>query len=436
METFVFALIVLPFWRKLNGRAMFVPMSSGSIFLRRFAKKEKERKRNSDDYQGRRRRKKMMRTKSNVNAFVFGEEARRDFGEEKEKNEEGGGGTITMKSIESNVSKLERMTPVFSRELMAFVSGNKSELYEKRRKRNVAEAVVAKRGKEEDFRQPTSQFLSVFSVGSRNSSGSENMVLSLTDESCIRPSELAKKHFPAVMNAMREVNGMNVRVVALRPSYRYEEKKKKKKMKTSKTTKKNSAENDDDDDDSNTNNNNTRRNYYLEEIIAKSNRLNRRNKPKRFPLSDSLYTAYACLAKDADCDISDVGVEAEFLGHPVQKMPLEVGEVVCVDSLARSRMFNAGEAILEYNEEDEEEEQYEDNDDDDENEHRLLRKNIFAKAGKGCVVLVFDLLDPKYERNGTALGIAKCVEEMTRVFGNEKSSAFEKLAVSIKCNLS
>ena len=69
-----------------------------------------------------------------------------------------------MKSIESNVSKLERMTPVFSRELMAFVSGNKSELYEKRRKRNVAEAVVAKRGKEEDFRQPTSQFLSVFSV--------------------------------------------------------------------------------------------------------------------------------------------------------------------------------------------------------------------------------------------------------------------------------
>jgi hypothetical protein len=420
---------------------MFVPMSSGSIFLRRFAKKETERKRNSDAFQGRRRRKKMMRTKSNVNAFVFGEEARRDFGEEKEKNEEGGGGTITMKSIESNVSKLERMTPVFSRELMAFVSGNKSELYEKRRKRNVAEAVVAKRGKEEDFRQPTSQFLSVFSVGSRNSSGSENMVLSLTDESCIQPSELAKKHFPAVMNAMREVNGMNVRVVALRPSYRYEEKKKKKKMKTSKTTKKNSAENDDDDDDdddddSNTNNNNTRRNYYLEEIIAKSNRLNRRSKPKRFPLSDSLYTAYACLSKDADCDISDVGVEAEFLGHPVQKMPLEVGEVVCVDSLARSRMFNAGEAILEYNEEDEEEEQYEDNDDDDENEHRLLRKNIFAKAGKGCVVLVFDLLDPKYERNGTALGIAKCVEEMTRVFGNEKSSAFEKLAVSIKCNLS
>ena len=416
---------------------MFVPMSSGSIFLRRFAKKEKERKRNSD-FQGRRRRKKMMSTKSN-GAFVFGEEARRDFGEEKEtttKNEEGGGGTITMKSIESNVSKLERMTPVFSRELMAFVSGNKSELYEKRRKRNAAEAVVAKRGKEEDFRQPTSQFLSVFSVGSRNSSGSENMVLSLTDESCIRPSELAKKHFPAVMNAMREVNGMNVRVVALRPSYGYEEKKKKKK--TSKTTKKNSAENDDDDDDdddSNTNNNNTRRNYYLEEIIAKSNRLNRRNKPKRFPLSDSLYTAYACLAKDADCDISDVGVEAEFLGHPVQKMPLEVGEVVCVDSLARSRMFNAGEAILEYNEEDEEEEQYEDNDDDDENEHRLLRKIIFAKAGKGCVVLVFDLLDPKYERNGTALGIAKCVEEMTRVFGNEKSSAFEKLAVSIKCNL-
>jgi hypothetical protein len=46
------------------------------------------------------------------------------------------------------------------------------------------------------------------------------------------------------------------------------------------------------------------------------------------------------------------------------------------------------------------------------------------------------MLDPKYERNGTAKGIAKCVEEMTRVFGDEKSSAFEKLAVSIKCNLS
>ena len=376
----------------------------------------------------------MMSTKSN-SAFVFGEEERRDFGEEKEtttKSEEGGGGTI-IKSIESNVSKLERMTPVFSRELMAFVSGNKSELYEKRRKRNAAEAVVAKRGKEEDFRQPTSQFLSVFSVGSRNSSGSENMVLSLTDESCIRPSELAKKHFPAVMNAMREVNGMNVRVVALRPRRRRRKRRRRRRAGSGGERQEND---DDDDDDSNTNNNNTRRNFYLEEIIAKSNRLNRRNKPKRFPLSDSLYTAYACLAKDADCDISDVGVEAEFLGHPVQKMPLEVGEVVCVDSLARSRMFNAGEAILEYNEEDEEEEEDDDNDDDDENEHRLLRKNIFAKAGKGCVVLVFDLLDPKYERNGTALGIAKCVEEMTRVFGNEKSSAFEKLAVSIKCNLS
>ena len=117
--------------------------------------------------------------------------------------------------------------------------------------------------------------MSVFSVGSRNSSGNENMVLSLTDESCIRPSELAKKHFPAVMNAMREVSGMNVRVVALRRVIGTREKKKKKMMKTSKTTKKNSAENNDDDDDSNTNNNNTRRNYYLEEIIAKSNRLNR-----------------------------------------------------------------------------------------------------------------------------------------------------------------
>ena len=356
--------------------------------------------------------------------------------------------TGRMKSIESNVSKLERMTPVFSRELMAFVSGNKSELYEKTsiRKTNAppgagkkeALVVVAerrKRGNGEDFRQPTSQFLSIFSVGSKSSGGSESSVLSLTDESCIRPSELAKKHFPAIMNAVREVNGMNVRVVALRPSYRYEEKKKiekKKKKKKKNAAKNNSEENE--DGRRNAENNNTRRNYYLEEIIAKSNRLNRRLKPKRFPISDCLYTVYACLAKDSDCDVSDVGVEAEFLGHPVQKMPLEVGDIVCVDPLARSRMFNAGEAVLEYDEDDEEEE-HEEQDEDNE-EHRLLQKNIFAKAGKGCVVLVFDMLDPKYERNGTAKGIAKCVEEMTRVFGDEKSSAFEKLAVSIKCNLS
>ena len=354
--------------------------------------------------------------------------------------------TGTMKSIESNVSKLERMTPVFSRELMAFVSGNKSELYEKTsiRKTNAPGAgkkealvVVAerrKRGNGEDFRQTTSQFLSIFSVGSKNSGGSESSVLSLTDESCIRPSELAKKHFPAIMNAVREVNGMNVRVVALRPSYRYEEKKKieKKKKKKKNAAKNNSEENE--DGRRNAENNNTRRNYYLEEIIAKSNRLNRRLKPKRFPISDCLYTVYACLAKDSDCDVSDVGVEAEFLGHPVQKMPLEVGDIVCVDPLARSRMFNAGEAVLEYNEDDEQEQ--EEQQDEDNEEHRLLQKNIFAKAGKGCVVLVFDMLHPKYERNGTAKGIAKCVEEMTRVFGDEKSSAFEKLAVSIKCNLS
>ena len=356
--------------------------------------------------------------------------------------------TGTMKTIESNVSKLERMTPVFSRELMAFVSGNKSELYEKTsiRKTNAPGAgkkealvVVAerrKRGNGEDFRQPTSQFLSIFSVGSKSSGGSESSVLSLTDESCIRPSELAKKHFPAIMNAVREVNGMNVRVVALRPSYRYEEKKKieKKKKKKKKNGAKNNDSEEDEDGRRNAENNSTRRNYYLEEIIAKSNRLNRRLKPKRFPISDCLYTVYACLAKDSDCDVSDVGVEAEFLGHPVQKMPLEVGDIVCVDPLARSRMFNAGEAVLEYDEDDEEEE-HEEQDEDNE-EHHLLQKNIFAKAGKGCVVLVFDMLDPKYERNGTAKGIAKCVEEMTRVFGDEKSSAFEKLAVSIKCNLS
>ena len=270
------------------------------------------------------------------------------------------------------------------------------------------------------------------------------MTLALTDESCIRPSELAKKHFPALMNALRDVNGMNVRLVALRPSYRYEEKKKENKKKSKVKNKTGAEKNDTNDTDeynnyninnnNNNDNNNTRRKYYLEEIVAKSNRLNRRTTPKRFPLSDSLHTAYVCLAKDVDCDSSDVGVEAEFLGHPVQKMPLEVGEVVCVDCLARSRMFNAGEAVLLYNENEEEDE--DDEKDDDDNERHLLQKNIFAKTGKGCVVLVFDMLDPKYERNGTARGIAKCVEEMTRVFGNEKSSAFEKLAVSVKCNLS
>ena len=386
---------------------------------------------------GRRRRK---------SAFVVAGE--RELFEKDSKNFTTTTGTMrTMKSIESNVSKLERMTPVFSRELMAFVSGNKSELYEKTsiRKTNAPGAgkkealvVVAerrKRGNGEDFRQPTSQFLSIFSVGSKSSGGSESSVLSLTDESCIRPSELAKKHFPAIMNAVREVNGMNVRVVALRPSYRYEEKKKIEKKKKKKNGAKNNSE-EDEDGRRNAENNSTRRNYYLEEIIAKSNRLNRRLKPKRFPISDCLYTVYACLAKDSDCEVSDVGVEAEFLGHPVQKMPLEVGDIVCVDPLARSRMFNAGEAVLEYNEDEEEEQEQEEEQDEDNEEHRLLQKNIFAKAGKGCVVLVFDMLHPKYERNGTAKGIAKCVEEMTRVFGDEKSSAFEKLAVSIKCNLS
>ena len=382
-----------------------------------------------------------------TSAFVVAGE--RELFEKDSKNFTTTTGTMrTMKSIESNVSKLERMTPVFSRELMAFVSGNKSELYEKTsiRKTNAPGAgkkealvVVAerrKRGNGEDFRQPTSQFLSIFSVGSKSSGGSESSVLSLTDESCIRPSELAKKHFPAIMNAVREVNGMNVRVVALRPSYRYEEKKKiEKKKKKKKNGAKNNDSEEDEDGRRNAENNNTRRNYYLEEIIAKSNRLNRRLKPKRFPISDCLYTVYACLAKDSDCEVSDVGVEAEFLGHPVQKMPLEVGDIVCVDPLARSRMFNAGEAVLEYNEDDEQEQEEEEQDEDNE-EHRLLQKNIFAKAGKGCVVLVFDMLHPKYERNGTAKGIAKCVEEMTRVFGDEKSSAFEKLAVSIKCNLS
>ena len=428
---------------------MFVPMSTGSVFLRRFTTKTIAQLFASDVERngGNARRKK-------TSAFVTGGE----FGggrkaKEDAKNLNAGGERMTL-SIESNAHKLERMTPVFCRELMAFVSANKSELYEKKRKKKSgggsgnndgsgSNAVVSRRENEEDFRQPTSQFLSIFGVSTNNNRSSDNMTLALTDESCIRPSELAKKHFPALMNALRDVNGMNVRLVALRPSYRYEEKKKENKKKSKVKNKTGAEKNDTNDTDeynnyninnNNNNNNNTRRKYYLEEIVAKSNRLNRRTTPKRFPLSDSLHTAYVCLAKDVDCDSSDVGVEAEFLGHPVQKMPLEVGEVVCVDCLARSRMFNAGEAVLLYNENEEEDE--DDEKDDDDNERHLLQKNIFAKTGKGCVVLVFDMLDPKYERNGTARGIAKCVEEMTRVFGNEKSSAFEKLAVSVKCNLS
>ena len=425
-------------------------MSTGSVFLRRFTTKTIAQLFASDVERngGNARRNK-------TSAFVTGGE----FGggrkaKEDAKNLNAGGERMTL-SIESNAHKLERMTPVFGRELMAFVSANKSELYEKKRKKKSgggsgnndgsgSNAVVSRRENEEDFRQPTSQFLSIFGVGTNNNRSSDNMTLALTDESCIRPSELAKKHFPALMNALRDVNGMNVRLVALRPSYRYEEKKKENKKKSKVKNKTGAEKNDTNDTDeynnyninnnNNNNNNNTRRKYYLEEIVAKSNRLNRRTTPKRFPLSDSLHTAYVCLAKDVDCDSSDVGVEAEFLGHPVQKMPLEVGEVVCVDCLARSRMFNAGEAVLLYNENEEEDE--DDEKDDDDNERHLLQKNIFAKTGKGCVVLVFDMLDPKYERNGTARGIAKCVEEMTRVFGNEKSSAFEKLAVSVKCNLS
>ena len=50
------------------------------------------------------------------------------------KNLNAGGERMTL-SIESNAHKLERMTPVFCRELMAFVSANKSELYEKKRKK-------------------------------------------------------------------------------------------------------------------------------------------------------------------------------------------------------------------------------------------------------------------------------------------------------------
>ena len=227
LESICVALIVLPFWRRLCNRAMFVPMSTGSVFLRRFTTKTIIAQLFASDVErngGNARRKK-------TSAFVTGGE----FGggrkaKEDAKNLNAGGERMTL-SIESNAHKLERMTPVFCRELMAFVSANKSELYEKKRKKKSgggsgnddgsgSNAVVSRRENEEDFRQPTSQFLSIFGIGTNNNSSSDNMTLALTDESCIRPSELAKKHFPALMNALRDVNGMNVRLVALRPSYR------------------------------------------------------------------------------------------------------------------------------------------------------------------------------------------------------------------------
>ena len=80
METFVFAVFCCRFG-ETEQASDIRPDEQRVIFLRRFAKKEKERKRNSD-FQGGGGRK-MMSTKSNVNAFVFGEEARRT-GEEKE----------------------------------------------------------------------------------------------------------------------------------------------------------------------------------------------------------------------------------------------------------------------------------------------------------------------------------------------------------------
>ena len=43
-------------------------------------------------------------------------------------------------------------------------------------------------------------------------------------------------------------------------------------------------------------------------------------------------------------------------------------------------MFNAGEAVLQYNEDEEEDD--DDDDDDDDDERHLLQKNIFAKRAK------------------------------------------------------
>lgn len=195
---------------------------------------------------------------------------------------------------------------------------------------------------------------------------------------------------------------MNVKILALRPSYAYAQQHQE----------------------------SAARRLTADEVISMSNRT--RRKPKRYAVSDALYTVYICLVKDVDCEASDIGVEAELLGEPTQKMPLEVGEVVCVNSAAKSRIFNAGEAVLQYNENgDDDVSDYENDDDDDE-----YVKNIFSKAGKGCVVLAFDMLESKFERNGTAIGVAKCVEEMTRVFGNEKSTALERFIASVRCNLS
>jgi hypothetical protein len=107
---------------------MFVPMSTGSVFLRRFTTKTIIAQLFASDVErngGNARRKK-------TSAFVTGGE----FGggrkaKEDAKNLNAGGERMTL-SIESNAHKLERMTPVFCRELMAFVSANKSELYEKK----------------------------------------------------------------------------------------------------------------------------------------------------------------------------------------------------------------------------------------------------------------------------------------------------------------
>ena len=65
LETCAFALMVLPFWRKLFGRAMFLPMSSGSFFFAEVLDEDdferRKRKAEEDERVRRRRRARTVR---------------------------------------------------------------------------------------------------------------------------------------------------------------------------------------------------------------------------------------------------------------------------------------------------------------------------------------------------------------------------------------
>ena len=398
IETVIAALIVLPYWRKLINRPLFLPISM--FPMRRFLLKTNKAEAADDSGRKSAQKRKLP--------FLNFRRTSLDVPSSREKNRTGKSdrANVDLEEDYEKLRKVEGMSVLFSRELAQFVNQHKSEVFtnrttteKKKKKKNSSSRsrssneANGSNSSKNDFRQPTSKFLSV---------GFPNGVMALTDESCYRASELAKKYFPALMSVMREVNGMNVKILALRPSYAYAQQHQE----------------------------SAARRLTADEVISMSNRT--RRKPKRYAVSDALYTVYICLVKDVDCEASDIGVEAELLGEPTQKMPLEVGEVVCVNSAAKSRIFNAGEAVLQYNENgDDDVSDYENDDDDDE-----YVKNIFSKAGKGCVVLAFDMLESKFERNGTAIGVAKCVEEMTRVFGNEKSTALERFIASVRCNLS